>query len=239
MWIGTLGDGLYRYSLKSGTFEHYNAAKYPEAFSSDVIVKILLDHDNNIWVASGGGSLLSRYNPENNRFSTFRVEDTLTREPISRISTMCQDSFGDIWIAGYACELYKFELSRLTFTCNRPEDGEAYGRVRSMIEYTPGIIMLGTDHGLVNFNTKNRSFEHVDNGTTNRNGRLNDKFIHSILKDRDGGVWIGTYFGGINYLSPLSSLFTLIEAGEGCGHIISKFCEDPEGNIWIGSDDGG
>ena len=25
MWIGTLGDGLYRYSLKSGTFEHYNA----------------------------------------------------------------------------------------------------------------------------------------------------------------------------------------------------------------------
>ena len=91
MWIGTLGDGLYRYSLKSGTFEHYNAAKYPEAFSSDVIVKILLDHDNNIWVASGGGSLLSRYNPENNRFSTFRVEDTLTREPISRISTMCQD----------------------------------------------------------------------------------------------------------------------------------------------------
>lgn len=239
MWIGTLGDGLYRYSLKSGTFEHYNAAKYPEAFSSDVIVKIVLDHDNNIWVASGGGSLLSRYNPENNRFSTFRVEDTLTREPISRISTMCQDSFGDIWIAGYACELYKFELSRLTFTCNRPEDGEAYGRVRSMIEYTPGIIMLGTDHGLVNFNTKNRSFEHVDNGTTNRNGRLNDKFIHSILKDRDGGVWIGTYFGGINYLSPLSSLFTLIEAGEGCGHIISKFCEDPEGNIWIGSDDGG
>lgn len=239
MWIGTLGDGLYRYSLKTGVFEHYNAAKYPEAFSSDVIVKVLLDRGNNVWVASGGGSLLSRYNPENNRFSTFRVEDTLTREPISRISTMCQDSFGDIWIAGYACELYKFELSRLTFTCNRPENGEAYGRVRSMIEYSPGVIMLGTDHGLVNFNAKNRSFEHVDNGTTNRNGRLNDKFIHSILKDRDGGVWIGTYFGGINYLSPLSSLFTLIEAGEGCGHIISKFCEGPEGNIWIGSDDGG
>ncbi len=239
MWIGTLGDGLYRYNLKSGTFEHYTAARYPEAFSSDVIVKVLLDHDNNIWVASGGGPLLSRYNPENNSFSTFRVEDTLTREPISRISTICYDSFGDIWIAGYACELYKFEPSRLTFTCNKPDDGESYGRVRSMIEYAPGVMMLGTDRGLVNFNSKRRSFEQVDNGTTNRNGRLNDKFIHSILKDRDGGIWIGTYFGGINYLSPLSSLFTLIEAGEGCGRIISKFCEDSDGNIWIGSDDGG
>ncbi|MFR9251342.1 MAG: hypothetical protein ACLVK4_16295 [Alistipes shahii] len=77
-------------------------------------------------MASGGGSLLSRYNPENNRFSTFRVEDTLTREPISRISTICQDSFGDIWIAGYACELAKFEVSRLTFTCNKPDGGESY-----------------------------------------------------------------------------------------------------------------
>ena len=239
MWIGTLGDGLYRYNIKSGTFEHYTAARYPGAFSSDIIVKVLLDHDNHVWVASGGGSLLSRYNPENNRFSTFRVEDTLTREPISRISTICQDSFGDIWIAGYACELYKFEVSRLTFTCNKPDGGESYGRVRSMIEYSPGMMMLGTDHGLVNFNAKHRSFEQVDNGITNRNGRLNDKFIHSILKDRDGGIWIGTYFGGINYLSPLSSLFTLIEAGEGCGRIISKFCEGPGGNIWIGSDDGG
>lgn len=239
MWVATLGDGLYRYNLKAGTFEHYTAERCPGAFASDVIVKVLLDHDNNIWVASGGGALLSRYNPENNSFSTFRVEDTLTREPISRISTMCQDSFGDIWIAGHACELYKFEPARLTFTCNRPVNGEAYGRVRSMIEYAPGVMMLGTDHGLVNFNARHRRFEQVDNGTTNRNGRLNDKFIHSILKDRDGGVWIGTYFGGINYLSPLSSLFTVVEAGAGCGRIISKFCEGPDGSIWIGSDDGG
>lgn len=239
MWIGTLGDGLFRYNIKSGTFEHYTAAQYPEAFSSDIIVKVLLDHDNNIWVASSGGALLSRYNPENNRFTTFRVEDTLTRMPISRISTMCQDSFGDIWIAGYACELYKFELSRLTFTCNKPDDSKSFGRVRSMIEYAPGVMMLGTDHGLLYFNAKDRRFEQIDNGISNRNGRLNDKFIHSILKDSDGGIWIGTYFGGINYLSPLSSLFTLIEAGEGCGRIISKFCEGIGGDIWIGSDDGG
>ena len=34
-------------------------------------------------------------------------------------------------------------------------------------------------------------------------------------------------------------LLPLIETGEGCGRIISKFCEGPGGNIWIGSDDGG
>ncbi len=239
MWIGTLGDGLFRYDLRRKTFEHYSAERYPEAFSSNVIPKILLDADNNVWVASGGGSKLCRYNPENNGFSVFRVEDTLTREPISRISTMMQDSFGDIWIAGYACELYKFELARRTFTSNRPADGERCGRVRAMIEYAPGVLMLGTDHGLVAFDAKNRSFGTIDDGATHRNGRLNDQFVHSMLKDRDGGIWIGTYFGGLNYLSPFSSLFTAIEPAPGCGRIISKFCEGPQGNIWIGSDDGG
>lgn len=239
MWIGTLGDGLFRYDLRRKTFEHYSVERCPEAFSSNVIPKILLDFDNNVWVASGGGSKLCRYNPENNGFSVFRVEDTLTREPISRISTMIQDSFGDIWIAGYACELYKFELARRTFSSNRPEDGEHYGRVRAIVEYAPGVLMLGTDHGLVAFDAKNRSFETIDDGATKRNGRLNDQFVHSMIKDRDGGIWIGTYFGGLNYLSPFGSLFTSIEPAPGCGRIISKFCEGPQGNIWIGSDDGG
>lgn len=31
---------------------------------------------------------------------------------------------------------------------------------------------------------------------------LSDKFIYPILKDREGGVWIGTYYNGINYLPP-------------------------------------
>jgi len=239
MWIGTYGNGLFRYNIRRQTFEHYTAERYPDAFASNIVSKILIDSENNVWVAAGGGSLLGRYNPENNGFTGFRVEDALTHRPIPNISSMIEDSFGDLWVVGYACELYKFERARQRFTCNRPRNGTRYGRVRSMIESAPGAILLGTDHGLVSFDTKNRRFEEVDNGTSGRNGRLNDQFVHAMIKDSDGGIWIGTYFGGLNYLSPFSSFFTTISAGEGCGRIISRFCEDPDGNIWIGSDDGG
>ncbi len=239
IWIGTIGDGLFRYSLRTGSVERYDSETCPETFTSDVIVKILLTAGNQLWVASGGGPMLSRYNPETNKFTTYRVEDTLTHKPIGRICSLCQDSFGDIWIGGGEGELYKFELSRQTFTGNYPPSGTSYGRVRELIEYVPGELMMGTECGLVSFDAKDRSFVQLDAGTSNRNGRLNDKFIHSMLKDREGGIWIGTWFGGINYISPLGPLFETIEPGPGCGRVISKLCEDPRGNIWIGSDDGG
>lgn len=239
IWIGTIGDGLFRYNLRTGNVECYDSETCPEAFPSNVIVKILLTAGNQLWVASGGGPMLSRYNPETNKFTTYRVEDTLTHKPIGRICALCQDSFGDLWIGGGEGELYKFEFSRQTFTGNYPAPGTSYGRVRELIEYVPGELMMGTESGLVAFDAKDRSFVQLDAGTSNRNGRLNDKFIHSMLKDREGGIWIGTWFGGINYISPLGSLFETIEPGPGCGRVISKFCEDPQGNIWIGSDDGG
>ena len=30
---------------------------------------------------------------------------------------------------------------------------------------------------------------------------LSDNAIYSVYKDRDNGLWVGTYFGGINYVS--------------------------------------
>ena len=236
IWIGTLGAGAFRFDLRTGLFDHFDAASHPQAFASNVVTAILADRDHNIWVACEGN--ISRYNPENGTFATFRVEDSRQHTAMSRISSMCQDSFGNIWIAGFGSEVFKFESSQLTFSANRPA-GSGFGRIRCLIEDAPGTLMLGTESGLVTFDMANRDFRTIDDGTSNLNGGLNDKFIHSILKDRDGGIWVGTYFGGMNYLSPYSVLFTSLDRGPECGRIISKFCEDGNGNIWIGSDDGG
>ncbi len=235
IWIGTLGAGLFRYNLKSGKLEHYGMDNYPDVFSTDAVSKVMLDRNNNVWISCG--SSIHRYNPETNLFSSFHVVDRFTGMAISRVSTMCQDSFGDIWIASNTSELFKFEISGFNFTSYK--SGFDFGRVRAMIEYAPGTIMMGSENGLIGFNVKSRSFDHIDDGSGGGLGSLNDKFIHSIIKDRDGGIWVGTYFGGINYLSPLSSLFSTIEPSPECGRVISRMCEDTDGNVWIGSDDGG
>lgn len=235
MWIATLGAGVFRHDPRSGRTEHFDSRTHPEAFPSDFVPSLLLDNGNHVWLACE--QTISRYNTENGTFSTFRIEDSRQRLSISRASKLCLDSFGNIWIAGYESEMFKFEVQQLAFTANRPP--KSFGRIRGMIEHVPGVMLLGSDSGLVDFYVEKREYRRLDDGTSGRNGRLTDKFVHSILKDRDGGIWIGTYFGGVNYLSPCGMLFSSLEAGEGCGHVISTFCEDSSGNIWIGSDDGG
>ncbi len=63
------------------------------------------------------------------------------------------------------------------------------------------------------------------------------------MKDHEGGLWIGTYYGGVDYVSPGTEQFENYaqkRSGNSVnGIVISNFCEDNNGNIWIASDDGG
>ena len=74
----------------------------------------------------------------------------------------------------------------------------------------------------------------------NNSSSLSDDFVYDILKDNEGGLWITTYFGGINYSNPNSSNFTIRHCAteSARGRIISKFHEDKNGDIFIGTDDG-
>lgn len=56
-------------------------------------------------------------------------------------------------------------------------------------------------------------------------------------------MWIGTFYAGLNYLPPDIKHFESTRhsrfVNSVSGNIISSFCEDDEGNIYIGSEDGG
>lgn len=236
MWIGTLGDGLLRYNLQSQTFTQYDNRTHPTLFERNTVAEILLDDQHNVWIGLGG-RYICRYDAQKDDLVPFRVEDRLARETISRISTMYADLIGNIWVGGMDGDLYMFDSSRMTFTRNAPKSGGS--RIRAIAEHEPGTLLLGTEQGLVSFSVRERRFTVEDNGRSGRQEGLKDGFIHSMIRDREGGVWIGTYYGGLNYVPPGQSIFFSPKIPDKCGKIISCFCEDADGRIWVGSDDGG
>lgn len=61
--------------------------------------------------------------------------------------------------------------------------------------------------------------------------------------DSQGGMWLGTYFGGLNYYHPIRNRFKNIERipfkNSLSDNVVSCIVEDRQKNLWIGTNDGG
>lgn len=67
--------------------------------------------------------------------------------------------------------------------------------------------------------------------------------MYSIAKDKENGIWIGTYFGGVNYLNNsllnIETYYPDVLHNLLSGKAVSQFLEDNLSNIWIATEDGG
>ena len=62
--------------------------------------------------------------------------------------------------------------------------------------------------------------------------------------DSQGGMWLGTYFGGLNYYQPIRNRFKNIERIPFqklalSDNVVSCIVEDRQKNLWIGTNDDG
>lgn len=72
---------------------------------------------------------------------------------------------------------------------------------------------------------------------------LSDNAVHAFFLDKDGGVWVGTAFGGVNYMSTEHNSFSHLYPTDGQGRIaanvIRSIITDDDGALWVGAEDGG
>lgn len=79
-----------------------------------------------------------------------------------------------------------------------------------------------------------------------RNGdpySISDNAVYALCKDYHGNIWLGTYFGGINYYSRQNARFEKYYPFWGnksiSGEAVGEICADDSGNLWIGTEDAG
>ena len=73
---------------------------------------------------------------------------------------------------------------------------------------------------------------------------MSNASVYCIIKDHQGTLWVGTYFGGVNYFNPEYEIYTHYRPGlhenEGLSFpVIGCFAEDKSGNLWIATEGGG
>lgn len=131
-----------------------------------------------------------------------------------------------------------FEVDHANNSCRRLLD--CYVRTLDFKENNE--LWAGTEQGLYICNLADRSVNHLTASNEYDPYALTDNAIYAVYRDKEGGMWIGSYFGGINYYPQPWSYFEKFYPRDNfnfLGRRIREFCNSNDGTIWIGTEDKG
>ena len=102
-------------------------------------------------------------------------------------------------------------------------------------------IWIGTQDGLYILNNDSKKTIHLrHNHNQSPRSPLSDNIVYCTFRDREGGVWAGTMFGGADYLKQESKAFKHI-CTDNFGNAIAGYrirdIIEYEGNIYVGAED--
>lgn len=114
--------------------------------------------------------------------------------------------------------------------------------VRQILQYSSDELWIGTESGLYIYNITAKEVSHFESLRYDPYS-LSDNSIHSMCKDKEGGLWLGTFFGGVNYLPgkvPDFNKYYYTDGSNGLyGIRIKEICPDGKGGLWVGTEDAG
>ncbi|GAB6121688.1 hybrid sensor histidine kinase/response regulator transcription factor [Dysgonomonas termitidis] len=239
IWIVVPNQGVFRYELTTGKLHLYTVVKELKPSISNPQC-IAIEKNGRVWIGSNGSGVF-RYNDSDDTFTQYLGDGTGNISLAGKnIYTICHDN-DHIIIGIHEEKLLKLDKRRnILKEMNVPDVN--YKIIRYVTIINDDEIWVGTQAGLYIINEKTQTVDHVKEDPLN-NHSLSDNKIEKIYKDREGGIWVGTNFGGVNYLpnrnNKFEKYFPTSEPGSLKSKRIREIKEDKNGKIWIGTEDAG
>lgn len=231
VWIGTVGQGIFHYEPHTDKLYQYTALG---KINSDYISYILEDSSGTIWVATMNAGV-SRFIPSEDLFQQVAADG------VKNTITLFEDSRQNLWVGSSGNGLYLLDKKEKQLIQKlKPSDSKRVLQVRSMVEWMPGELLIASDEGLTSYNIVTGEDVTLRSDSRQANG-LNDNYLQTLFIDRERALWVGTYFGGVNYVPPTGNSFLHYYKGNTQldARIISVFAKADKDNLWLGTDDGG
>lgn len=239
IWIGTMAQGIFIYNPQDQTLKAVELEKY--SLGQNAAWSIISDKSGTIWVGTRLGLL--RYNANTEKLEAIEGMFSTQDNSMHEILCILDDSKGNLWLGTWddGMRLYNKQTNEYISFCGIDSKTYYITHVRSIFQYTDKSLLVGSDDGLYLFDLEKETIKRID--VPQLSHSLSDQNIYSIAKDKENGIWIGTYFGGVNYLNTslinIETYYPDVVHGLLSGKAVSQFCEDVAGNMWIATEDGG
>ncbi len=235
LWFAVDWQGVFFYDIQNSQLTFYKLNTIVNAWN------ICIDREDKVWIGTHGGGL-NCFNPQEQQFETIPLLKNHETNAPNDIYSVFQDNYNDILIGTANNGVKRLSLVDKQVHSFLEADNHHPLFVRDIIRRSDNEIWIGTESGIYIFDTqkkkvRNLRHHHVDPYS------LSDNAVYSMYQDREGGIWIGTYFGGVNYYphqyNPFEKFYPLNDGQTIRGKRVREFQQDKYGNIWIGTEDEG
>ncbi len=251
IWVGT-ENGVNSFDVRRGIFTLYrNDPDDINSLAGNSIRSILSDNQGVLWVSTYSEGI-NKYDKNFPLFDLFRRKGVRSKGLSNRLVTSFEESISsNIWVGTDGGGLNLLNVKTGVFKHyihdSTNVNSLSINAVLAILRHKNSeSLWLGTyGGGLDYFDPVKNTFKHYKKGPGAN--QLSDDHIYALMEDHNGNLWIGFNAGGINVLNPVTNKITRYQANiknPNDPHYLNKnviraFCEDKEGNVWIGTYDGG
>jgi len=225
---------LYKYNLKTGSLKSF-------PLKNDQTISIHVSEKGAVWTATSNG-LIRLYNHANERFVEYNIPTLDHHKDIYSKMTL-QTVSDSTLIVGTMKRIFLFDHKHPSIS-ELPNDAQENNNTHThtIFKNSDAQFWLGSESGLYILDLGSGQRSHVARQNYNAYS-ISDNIITSLFKDKEGGIWIGTQFGGANYYSfqfnNFRKYFPQPNKNSISGNVVHEICSDQYNKLWIGTEDAG
>lgn len=235
VWISTSGQGVFRYNRTT-----HELHQYPMKNIQGKVKSTLVDANNQVWMlCNQGEASIYHLNKSTDQFEAFPLKGDAT---MFHGMAMLATPDGNVYVGTWENGLYKLNADGSAEQLISGTLSNAVHHIHQLYCNDNKSLLIASDDGLVQYDIQNRIW-HMLSEVNNPSRSTSERFVYGIADDNEGGIWVSTYYGGVNYLPSTSfeERFHAYSARLGGlrGNVVGRFFEDHQHRIWIATDDAG
>ncbi|HEY3402482.1 MAG TPA: two-component regulator propeller domain-containing protein, partial [Ohtaekwangia sp.] len=233
VWMGTNGSGLICFNRKDNSFKVYrNDPRNTNSLSKDIIVSLMVDHEDVLWIGTYYGGLNS-FNGKNFTRYANKPEDpkSLGNDNIWEIY---EDRDHNIWLGTLngGLDVYNREKKEFYHYKSGELNSIHSPYVSALMQDHEGNMLIGTGYGLEILDKSSGRISHYTSAVEDPKS-ISSNGVQCIYQDSRGWIWIGTN-GGLNRFDYSRNEFSSYREVDGLAHnSILTIVEDRDHNLWM------
>ncbi|WP_207632584.1 two-component regulator propeller domain-containing protein [Foetidibacter luteolus] len=257
LWCKT-GRGVLFFNSDTKTFTRYTTGGVNAVnLQSNTIRTMMLAKDGMLWIGAEQIGL-QWINTERSRFALYKYNPGKPHHfSGNSANKFAASADGSLWISS-ANGLYQWSAGADSFklvVLNKQAGGSLF--TSTVVVDKEGLVWCsqynntGAPNGIYSYNPltkKVTGYQHDEKDTSSLPGNN----VQQMLVDHTGLLWVGTFGNGVCTFDKTAGRFTryryinntgfnsAVEAPNGAldDDQVQSICEDPQGNIWIGTNNG-